>query len=310
MDCKIAQVAASRFSTCERARTLLPSSSVTPAPGTRLAHRYLLGHALGHGGQAHVVQATDLRLHRPVAVKLFPLDSASPDQIRRYAQEARVLAGLSHPALVALLDVGSDVLEDGSSVAFLVMELVPGPTLRDVLRDGPLGPAVTADVGRQLALALAHAHGAGVLHRDVKPANVLVAEPRPGGATHGPELPVVLADFGIAVPSERSHSEDSAATAGYQSPEQALGRPLTAATDVYSLGLVLMECLTGERAYPGDPIASGLARLLRAPDVPTRFGRDWERLLRGMTELEPERRPPIAAVAAELRALRFAPAAG
>lgn len=273
-----------------------------------MAHRYLLGHALGHGGQAHVVQATDLRLHRPVAIKLFPLDSASPDQIRRYAQEARVLAGLSHPALVALLDVGSDVLPDSGSVAFLVMELVPGPTLRDVLRDGPLQPGATADVGRQLAQALQHAHSAGILHRDVKPSNVLVAEARPGGALHEPELPVVLADFGIAVLSEQAHTEHSAATAGYQSPEQALGRPLTPATDVYSLGLVLMECLTGERAYPGDAIASGLARLLRGPDVPTRFGRDWERLLRAMTALEPADRPPIAAVAAELRALRFAPA--
>lgn len=281
---------------------------MTPAPGTRLAHRYLLGHALGHGGQAHVVQATDLRLHRPVAIKLFPLDHASPDQIRRYAQEARVLAGLSHPALVALLDVGSDVLADGSSVAFLVMELVPGPTLRDVLRDGALGPPATADVGRQLAQALQHAHGAGVLHRDVKPANVLVADQRPGGGTHGPELPVVLADFGIAVPSERAHTEHSAATAGYQSPEQALGRPLTPATDTYSLGLVLTECLTGERAFHGDAITSGLARLLRGPEVPTRFGRDWERLLRAMTEQDPTARPPIAAVAAELRALRFAPA--
>ncbi len=255
-----------------------------------------------------MVQATDLRLHRPVAVKLFPLDTASPDQIRRYAQEARVLAGLSHPALVALLDVGSDVLADGTSVAFLVMELVPGPTLHQVLRDGPLAPGTTADIGRQLALALQHAHAAGVLHRDVKPSNVLIAERRPGGGIHGPELPVVLADFGIAISSEGRHAAHSAATAGYQSPEQALGQPLTAATDVYSLGLVLTECLTGERAYPGDAIASGLARLLQGPAVPTRFGRDWERLLHTMTALDPAARPPIAAVGAELRALRFAPA--
>lgn len=257
-----------------------------------------------------MVQATDLRLHRPVAVKLFALDSASPDQIRRYAQEARVLAGLSHPTLVALLDVGSDVLPDGRPVAFLVMELVPGPTLREVLRDGPLEPADAADVGRQLAQALQHAHGAGVLHRDVKPSNVLLADARPGGGSDRPRIPVVLADFGIAVPSEQSRTEHSAATAGYQSPEQALGRALTAASDVYSLGLVLVECLTGERAYPGDAITSGLARLLSSPEVPARFGRDWERLLRAMTALEPTARPPVAAVAAELRALRFAPTAG
>lgn len=262
-----------------------------------------------------MVRATDLRLQRSVAVKLFALDSASPDQIRRYAQEARVLAGLRHPALVALLDVGSDVLPDGSAVAFLVMELVPGPTLREVLRDGPLGPAAVADVGRQLAQALQHAHGAGVLHRDVKPSNVLVADVRPGGGADEPQMPVVLADFGIAVSSEQgrtgqSRSERSAATAGYQSPEQALGRTLTAATDVYSLGLVLMECLTGERAYPGDALTSGLARLLTGPQVPTRFGRDWERLLRAMTALDAAARPPVAAVAAELRALRFAPTAG
>ncbi|WP_309135741.1 serine/threonine-protein kinase, partial [Cellulomonas sp.] len=229
---------------------------------------------------------------------------------RRYAQEARVLADLSHPSLVALLDVGADVLPGTGPVAFLVMELVEGRTLRDLLAEGPLDPATTADVGRQLANALAHAHRAGVVHRDVKPSNVLVSAEAPsGGRRDAPTLPVVLADFGIATSTSAAAERDGTgsdthATAGYQSPEQALGEPAGPASDVYSLGLVLLECLTGERAYPGDPLTAGLARLLRVPEIPEDLDGDWHRLLRAMTRSAPAQRPAMAAVAAELRALR------
>ncbi|WP_315097548.1 serine/threonine-protein kinase [uncultured Cellulomonas sp.] len=289
----------------------MPSTESRPPASPALGRRYHLEQQLGRGGSGEVFRATDARLQRPVALKLFSIGSASPDEIRRYAQEARVLSSLAHPSLVALLDVGADVLPDGGPVAFLVMELVDGQTLRDTIAQGPLAPALVADVGRQLALALGHAHAAGVVHRDVKPSNVLVATDRildrpAGGARDAPWLPVVLADFGIAVTTASAPlaPRGTSGTAGYQSPEQALGRSAGPASDVYSLGLVLLECLTGERAYPGDPLSSSLARLLEPVEVPERFGRDWNLLLRAMTAEDPSARPAPAAVAAELRALR------
>ncbi|KQR16732.1 serine/threonine-protein kinase [Cellulomonas sp. Leaf334] len=283
-----------------------PTESRTPERSA-LGRRYQLEQQLGRGGSGEVFRATDVRLQRAVALKLFSIGAATPQDIRRYAHEARVLSSLTHPSLVALLDVGADVLPDGGPVAFLVMELVDGRTLRDTIADGPLTPSVTADVGRQLALALAHAHGAGVVHRDVKPSNVLVAADRSAsGRLDAPWMPVVLADFGIAVTTASAPEapRGTSGTAGYQSPEQALGHPAGPASDVYSLGLVLLECLTGVRAYPGDPLTSSLARLLEPVEVPARFGRDWGRLLLAMTAEDPSARPAPAVVAAELRALR------
>ncbi len=269
-----------------------------------LARRYVLGGRLGAGGSAQVYRAVDTRLDRPVAIKLFRLHDASPQQVRRYAEEARVLAELSHPTLVALLDVGADVMPAVGPVAFLVMELVEGRTLREVVADGPLDAATTADVGLQLAQGLAHAHRAGVVHRDVKPSNVLVADHAPAsGRRDAPVLPVVLADFGIAA-SDTGHHADDRATASYQSPEQALGGPVGPASDMYSLGLVLLECLTGRRAYPGDPLTASLARLLHGPQISEDVDRDFAALLRAMTRSDPAQRPTMAAVAAELRSLR------
>ncbi len=276
--------------------------------GAILGRRYRLTEALGSGGSGAVYRAVDQRLDREVAVKLFDLGAADSEEIRRYAAEARVLAGLAHPHLVALLDVGADQVDGVGPVAFLVMELVEGRTLRDTIVDGALPRGLAADVGRQLALALGHAHAAGVVHRDVKPSNVLVSDATVRtGRLDGPWLPVVLADFGIAVSRTSAQASDrrsSSGTASYQSPEQALGRDVGPASDVYSLGLVLLECLTGERAYPGDPLTSSLARLLRPVDVPADLGRDWVRLLAGMTATEPADRPSPTAIAAELRALR------
>ncbi|WP_456847564.1 serine/threonine-protein kinase [Cellulomonas sp. P5_C6] len=285
----------------------MPLTESRPTASPTLGRRYRLEQQLGRGGSGEVFRATDDRLHRAVALKVFTLGAASPQEIRRYAHEARVLSALAHPSLVALLDVGADVLPDVGPVAFLVMELVDGRTLRDTIADGPLAPALAADVGRQLALALGHAHAAGVVHRDVKPSNVLVATDRAeSGHRDAPWLPVVLADFGIAVTTAGTSPTPAgtSGTAGYQSPEQALGTPAGPASDVYSLGLVLLECLTGTRAYPGDPLTSALARLLDPVQIPEDFGRDWSRLLRAMTSPEPDARPAPAAVAAELRVLR------
>ncbi|MFI2754588.1 serine/threonine-protein kinase [Cellulomonas sp. P22] len=278
--------------------------------GWVLGHRYDLGTPLGHGGMSTVFRATDVRLTRSVALKLFSLDGVAPREIRRYADEARLLGALSHPGLVALLDVGADLGPAAEPFAFLVMELVDGTTLRELVSRGPLPPSTVADIGRQLAEALGHAHAAGVVHRDLKPANVLVArEAVLSGDAEAPTISTKLADFGIAQPlhgptTNGTAGEPTFGTANYLSPEQALGRPLGPRSDVYSLGLVLLECLTGERTFPGEALSSSLARLLDAPVVPDRFGPQWAALLRAMTASEPDQRPTTAEVADRLRGLR------
>ncbi|MDM7831803.1 serine/threonine-protein kinase [Cellulomonas edaphi] len=264
---------------------------------------------LGAGGSGEVYRATDLRIGRPVALKVFTLEDATPADVRRYAAEARVLAGLSHPGLVALYDVGADIDPRLGPVAFLAMELVEGATLRDTIAAGPLPPVVTAEVGHQLAQALAHAHAAGVVHRDIKPSNVLVAQLDGAPVVMDqPVLTVVLADFGIATHSRRGAAgggaTTSSGTASYHSPEQALGREVGPPSDVFSLGLVLLECRTGARTYPGAPLASSLARLLGPVPVPPDLGPEWVELLTAMTASEPEERPTASAVAAALSALR------
>lgn len=278
--------------------------------GCVLGHRYHLESPLGHGGMGTVFRATDARLTRPVALKLFSLEGVAPREIRRYADEARLLGALSHPGLVALLDVGADLGPSAEPLAFLVMELVEGTTLRELVSRGPLRPSEVADIGRQLAEALGHAHAAGVVHRDLKPANILVArEAVLSGGAEAPTTSTKLADFGIAQSLHGSTTNGTAGgptfgTANYLSPEQALGRPLGPRSDVYSLGLVLLECLTGERTFPGEALSSSLARLLDPPVVPERFGPQWVALLRAMTASEPDDRPTTAEVADRLRGLR------
>src|SRR3712207_207712 len=197
-------------------------------------------------------------------------------------------------------------------LAFLVMELVDGPTLQQRIAQAPLSALEVADIGRQLADALGHAHAAAIVHRDIKPANVLITqEVVLSGDADAPVVTVKLADFGIAQSPGRGSADPAArpteatlGTASYLSPEQALGEPLGPASDVYSLGLVLLESLTGERAYTGHPLTSSLARLLEPVEVPTRLGRGWSALLTSMLSPDPAQRPTTAAVADRLRTLR------
>lgn len=269
----------------------MPTDSVSTSGGTTLGGRYDLGEVVGRGGMADVHRATDRVLHRPVAVKLLR-ETAQDDTDRvRFTAEARILAGLSHAGLVMVLDAGIT-----SERPYLVMELVEGPTLRERCAGRALDSEVVAGVGAQVAAALAYAHARGVVHRDVKPANVLLGA---GGR-------VKLADFGIArligdtVPHTRTGH--AIGTAAYLAPEQVRGGEVTPAVDVYSLGLVLLEALTGDRAYPGPPTEAALARLSRAPQIPETLTPAWRRLLREMTAAEPALRPDAARVAAELGA--------
>ncbi|HJQ41581.1 MAG TPA: serine/threonine-protein kinase [Jatrophihabitantaceae bacterium] len=273
---------------------------------TLLAGRYRLGGFLGRGGMAAVHRAEDVVLERPVAVKVFEPQAAEPGRARSYEQEARILAGLSHPGLVTVFDAGVDATTPDGSRAFLVMELIDGATLADVLRDGPMESRAVAHLGAQIATALAYVHRKGVVHRDIKPANILLEESdEPDKGPHAK-----LTDFGIArlVDSARMTAEGlTVGTAAYLSPEQVGGGAVQAPTDVYSLGLVLLEALTGQVAFPGDGVASATERLRRDPQLPDWLDGAWVRLLTAMFERDPAARPGAAEAGLALTGLAVAP---
>ncbi|MFT2691187.1 serine/threonine-protein kinase [Clavibacter zhangzhiyongii] len=276
----------------------MPGERTDGLAGTLLAGRYRISGLLGRGGMATVYRAADETLGREVAVKVFATDSADPGEVERQEGEVRMLAGLSHPGLVTLFDVGDDVVAD-RALAFIVMEIVDGTTLADRMKEGPLPGPEVARIGGILADALGYIHRRGVVHRDVKPANVLLANPEddePAAAK--------LTDFGIArlVDGTRLTSTGSIiGTVSYLSPEQALGEQVGAPTDVYALGLVLLECLTGRRTFPGTAAESTMARVVRDPEIPARLGSAWVDLLSRMTRRDPGSRPTAREVAAELR---------
>jgi eukaryotic-like serine/threonine-protein kinase len=282
-----------------------PADRPEPAPASGvpqarlLAGRYQLERLLGRGGVAAVHLARDRVLDRSVAVKLFVDDPDVPDHAQRYEHEARMLAALSHPGLVTVFDAGIDMSAPDRPKPYLVMEHVEGTTLADRLVDGPLPSADTAELGAQVALALTYVHRQGIVHRDIKPANILLA------ATADPRAPITakLTDFGIArlVDGVRTTARGAiVGTANYLSPEQVTGSAVEAPSDVFSLGLVLLECLSGQVAYPGQGLDAALARLDRRPAFPTWLDNGWQGLLESMTDLDPRRRPGIEDVAALL----------
>ncbi|MFD6415830.1 protein kinase [Streptomyces sp. NPDC060194] len=255
-----------------------------------VAGRYRLDRLIGSGGAADVHEGFDLRLRRPVAVKVFRPE-AGVDIEHDARREAVLLARLRHPGLVTAFDAGQD-----GGRAFLVMELVDGPTLRRLIVRGPLTPAETAGLGRDLARALAHAHGAGIVHRDVKPSNILLdASRRP-----------YLTDFGISRlldATSRTAPGTLVGTAAYLSPEQVLGRPVGCPTDVYALGLVVLECLTGRLEYDGGPLEAAIARLHRPPELPPGLPRQLGSLISDMTALDETVRPDAEECARALAAV-------
>lgn len=266
---------------------------MSSSPEHVVGGRYELLEEIGRGGSATVHRARDVHENRWVAVKVVPV-SGTDDAHRRWRHEAEVVSSLRHPALVAVLD--QEVDDDR---AVLVMELLPDGSLRDRLRLGPLAPAVVATVGADVAGALAHIHGRGVVHRDVKPANVLLQ------VGSGDEVRGKLTDFGIAklLESATTTTTTVVGTALYLSPEQAQGHAVGTPSDVYSLGLTLLEALTGRPAFPGTIAESLTARLLRDPSVPSGFGYGWRSLISAMTARDPLQRPAAAEVAERLLAI-------
>ena len=228
--------------------------------GDTLGGRYRLIELLGQGGMATIFRAVDTQLGRDVAVKLLrPEYLRDPDFSSRFRQEAQAAASLSHPNVVTVYDYGAD-----ASGPYIVMELVDGQDLATILKgSGALPPRQVARIGSAVARALAAAHAAGLVHRDVKPGNILI----------GRDGQVKVADFGIARAIAEAQLTLPGMTMGsvhYFSPEQARGEPATASSDIYSLGIVLYEMLTGVRPFEGDSAASvGLARLSGPVPDPT-----------------------------------------
>ncbi len=269
-------------------------------PGIVLDNRYRLGELLGRGATAEVYRASDELLGRSVAVKVFHRGIGDATTVARQRTEMQVLAKLHHPHLVTVYDAKLGVDHgrdpggsDDDDLTYLVMELVQGGTLADRITPTGMSPADVARVGAAVAGALAAVHSYGLVHRDIKPANILIS-------TSGE---VKLSDFGIAreLEAERlTAAADVIGTAAYLSPEQARGAQVGPATDVYALGLVLLESLTGHREYPGTAVESAVARLLRDPVVPATLPGSWPTLLRAMTQSDPARRPTSAEVEAAL----------
>jgi serine/threonine-protein kinase len=216
-----------------------------------LSNRYEIGERLGSGGMSNVYKATDLILERTVAVKVLAEHLSDDDRfVARFRREALAVAKLIHPNIVQVYDTGLD-----DNRHFIVMEYVDGRSGAQILqRQGPVGPATAAEAGVQACAGLDYAHRRGIIHRDVKPGNLMIT----GGPVGGGEMTVKLTDFGIARAVEQTRITQVGSvvgTAAYLSPEQVRGEEATPTTDVYALGVVLYQFLTGRLPYEGTTLA-------------------------------------------------------
>ncbi len=276
-----------------------PLAPATPEPPERRIGRFVIEAELGRGGMGVVYRARDPRLARPVALKVIRDPSrADRDELARFEREARAIARLKHPGIVSVYETG-----DHEGEPFIAMELVPGESFEALLRRGPLAPKRVAEIVRQVALALAHAHEHGVVHRDMKPANILVDQE---GAPH-------VLDFGLArsegAATQLTLTGELLGTPAYMAPEQASGVPgkQEPRTDVYALGAILYRALTGRLPFEAENPQALLYKVLTQEPLPPRKANpgihaDLETItLRSMAK-EPERRYGSAKeVAEELR---------
>ncbi|MDQ5813509.1 MAG: protein kinase, partial [Actinomycetota bacterium] len=262
--------------------------------------RYTLVEPLGSGGMAEVYLARDEVLDRAVALKILRGQYADDEEfVERFRREAQSAAGLSHPNIVSIYDRGRS--EDGAY--YIAMEYVPRGTLKDrISRDGALEPGVAAGAALQIADALQAAHESGVIHRDIKPQNVLITKTGD----------IKVTDFGIARATSSPLTATSAVlgTAGYMSPEQAMGEPVGQGSDLYSLGVVLYEMLTGDIPFRAEsPIAQAMMHVNERPRSPREVNPEVPEPLDALTlkllAKDPEDRYPSAtALANDLERIR------
>ncbi|MGA2772866.1 MAG: protein kinase [Bryobacteraceae bacterium] len=254
-------------------------------PGTQVG-RYQIVSRLGEGGMGVVYRAYDTQLRRPVALKVLPPEYASdPERRERLLREARAASALNHPNIVSIHEVGFD-----NGVNFIAMEFVEGKSLGDIIPARGLPLAKALDYAVQVAGGLAKAHAAGVIHRDLKPGNIMLT---------GDGL-VKLLDFGLARRVELGEGHDTALTVegeilgtpAYMSPEQAEGKPLDPRSDVFSFGVVLYQMLAGRPAFSGNSAASLMAAVLREepPPLGAKIPRDVERIVRRCLRKDPAQR--------------------
>lgn len=267
-----------------------------------LGGRYRLEAPIGQGGTATVYRAYDESLGRTVAVKLY---QAGIGDAGRQEGELTVLASLDHHSLVSLIDAGIDQDAYGRLSRYLVMALVNGSDLRTRLTEGRIAARHVAEIGYDMAEALHYIHARNVIHRDLKPSNILLVD-------YGPDAPrarAKLTDFGIALAEDIERMTVEGATTGtaaYLSPEQAAGAPVGPPTDIYSLGLVLLECFTRAVEFPGKVVESAMARLTRDPVIPDYLPDHWRELLSAMLARDPAARPAGAELVSLLRQVAIA----
>ncbi|SDG49674.1 serine/threonine-protein kinase [Microbacterium pygmaeum] len=268
-----------------------------PTQGVTFGGRYELDSRIAIGGMGEVWEATDHVIGRTVAIKILKDEyMGDPGFLERFRAEARHAALVNHEGIASVFDYGE---EAGS--AFLVMELVPGEALSTIIeRDGSLSTDKTLDIVAQTSAALQAAHAAGLVHRDIKPGNLLIT----------PDGRVKITDFGIARIADQvplTATGQVMGTVQYLSPEQASGHPASAATDTYSLGIVAYECLAGKRPFTGESqVAIAMAQINdQAPPLPPTVAVPVQNLVMAMIAKKPEDRPAsAAAVARAATALR------
>jgi eukaryotic-like serine/threonine-protein kinase len=282
---------------------------MTATSGQRIGPYQVVGQ-IGAGGMGEVYRAHDTRLNRDVAIKVLPSSfSSDPDRLRRFAQEARAVAALNHPNILAIFDIG-----DWDGAPYIVSELLLGETLRERLKNGALPARKTVEYALQIARGLAAAHDKGIVHRDLKPENIFLTE-----SGH-----LKILDFGLAklTQAEQSDSTPDAATvqvatdaglvmgtAGYMSPEQVRGKPADQRSDLFAFGAILYEMISGKRAFHGDSPADTMSAILKEePPELSESARNvapaLERIVRHCLEKNPAQRFQSASdVAFSLEAL-------
>ena len=263
--------------------------------GTTLGH-YRIVRPLGHGGMGDVYAAEDLRLHRFVALKVLPRDTAlDPERLERFEREAQAVAALNHPNVVTLYGV-----EEADGLHFLTMELVEGKTLAELMTPEGLATPAFMAIALPLVEAICAAHDRGIIHRDLKPANVMVGtEGRlkvlDFGLAKLKREPTALADSDVATAADLTAPYHVVGTAAYMSPEQAEGRPVDARSDIFSLGVIFYELATGARPFRGDSAMSVLSSVIKdTPPDPVEVNPavppELDRIIRRCLAKDPARR--------------------